>query len=67
MKRRVVLWMFIESLYMLEADNKSKMKQALELHTDHLFRCDAMTFVYVTRLEYNRTDVLDEACMVTCM
>ena len=36
MKRRVVLWMFTESLQMLEADNKNKMKQALELHTDRL-------------------------------
>lgn len=37
MKRRVVLIVFQESLHLLEADNKIRMKQGLELHTDHLF------------------------------
>lgn len=45
--------MFAESLHLVEVDNKDKMKQGLELHTDHFLKCDAMTFVHVTGLEYN--------------
>lgn len=45
--------MFTESLRLVGVDNKYKMKQGLELHTDHFQKCDAMTFVHVTGLEYN--------------
>lgn len=34
MKRRVILCLFPESLSSLKADNKSKMNQGLEPHTD---------------------------------